>query len=241
MGRKQNLIQEIQIEDLCITVEWKPIKNMYLRILPHDGSIHISAPLQIPHDTIIAFAQDRIPWIRKKKQELADNFQEQKHFIHYQTGETHYLWGQPLYLNVITTDARPHVELYQNSIHVYVHPENTFNQREKLLTEWYRKQLKEMIPQIFAHWEPIMGVAAREVHIKAMKTRWGTCNTAQKRIWLNLHLARKPLECVEYVIVHELCHLIEASHNKRFYHYMDLFLPDWKDRKKRLNQQFTSM
>lgn len=235
MRRKSKSIQEIQIEEFCITVERKPIKNMYLRILPHDGSIHISAPLQMPEDTIIAFAQDRISWIRNKKRKLAETPQEQKHSRQYQTGETHYLWGQPLYLNVITTDARPHVELYQNSIHMHVHPDNTLEQRKKLLMEWYRRQLKEMIPQIFAHWEPIMGVAAREVHIKAMKTRWGTCNTAEKRIWLNLYLTQKPLKCVEYVIVHELCHLIEPSHNKRFYYYMDYFLPDWKDRKQHLN------
>lgn len=236
MKKDTNQIQVIQIEEFSIIVERKPIKNMYLRILPHDGSIHISAPQKIPEETIIAFARDRISWIRNKKQIITDSPQKQKISRQYQTGETHYLWGQPLYLNIITTDARPHVELYRNSIHMHVHPDNTWDQRKKLLTEWYRSQLKEMIPQIFAHWEPIMGVSAREVHIKIMRTRWGTCNTTKKRIWLNLSLAQKPLECVEYVIVHELCHLIEPNHNKQFYRYMDYFLPDWKSRKKLLNQ-----
>lgn len=236
MKKESDQIQVIQVEEFSIIVERKPIKNMYLRILPQDGSIHISAPQNIPEETILAFAQDRVPWIRNKKQTLTNTSHRQKRSEEYQTGETHYLWGQPLYLNIITTNARPHVELYQNSIHMHVHPDNTREQRKKLLTEWYRNQLKEMIPQIFAHWEPIMGVSAGEVHIKIMKTRWGTCNTIQKRIWLNLFLAQKPLECVEYVIVHELCHLIEPNHSKQFYHYMDYFLPDWKSRKKLLNQ-----
>ena len=236
MKKDSNQIQFIQIEEFSIIVERKPIQNMYLRILPHDGSIHISAPQQIPEETILSFAQDRLPWIRNKKQFLEDTLQKHTLPNQYQTGETHYLWGQPLYLDVITTDARPHVDLYQNSIYMYVHSGNTLEQRRKLLTEWYRSQLRDMIPQIFAHWEPIMGVSAREVHIRSMKTRWGTCNTIQKRIWLNLSLAQKPLECVEYVIVHELCHLIEPNHSRQFYHYMNCFLPDWKLRKQLLNQ-----
>lgn len=236
MKKYPNQIQEIQIEEFSIILERKPIKNMYLRILPNDGSIHISAPQKMPEETIIAFARDRVPWIRNKKKIMADTPQKKKLSRQYQTGETHYLWGKPLYMNIITTNARPHVELYQNSIHMFVHPDNTLEQRKKLLIEWYRKQLKDMVPQIFAHWESIMGVSAKEVHIKIMKTRWGTCNTVKKRIWLNLYLALKPLECVEYVIVHELCHLIEPSHNERFYQCMDYFLPDWKSRKKRLNQ-----
>lgn len=230
-------ITSITIEEFTITVERKPIKNMYLRIRPEDGSICISAPLDMPEDTVLSFAKDRLPWIRSKKRNLEKMSQKPKSSARrYLTGETHYLWGKPLYLNVITTNVRPGAELYANNIHLYVHPESTAEQRRKLLHEWYRQQLKDMIPQIFAHWEPIMGVHAREVHIKTMKTRWGTCNVAEKRIWLNLHLAKKPLTCVEYVIVHELCHLIVPNHSKRFYQYMDIFMPDWKKRKEILNQ-----
>ncbi|MDY2628101.1 MAG: SprT family zinc-dependent metalloprotease [Lachnospiraceae bacterium] len=237
MINEPNQTDRIIIEEFTIFIERKPIKNMYLRILPEDGSIHISAPLDMPEETILSFARDRLSWIRNKKKKLADTSLRQKASARrYLTGETHYLWGKPLYLDVITTNVRPGVELYQNIIQLYVHPENTPEQRKKLLQEWYRQQLKDMIPQIFAHWEPIMGVHAREVHIKTMKTRWGTCNTTDKRIWLNLYLSQKPLKCVEYVIVHELCHLIVPNHSKRFYYYMDLFMPDWKERKNILNQ-----
>lgn len=237
MINEPNQTDRIIIEEFTIFIERKPIKNMYLRILPEDGSIHISAPLDMPEETILSFARDRLSWIRNKKKKLADTSLRQKASARrYLTGETHYLWGKPLYLDVITTNVRPGVELYQNIIQLYVHPENTPEQRKKLLQEWYRQQLKDMIPQIFAHWEPIMGVHAREVHIKAMKTRWGTCNTTDKRIWLNLYLSQKPLKCVEYVILHELCHLIVPNHSKRFYYYMDLFMPDWKERKNILNQ-----
>ena len=237
MKKETCLTTEITIEEFTIIVERKSIKNMYLRILPQDGSIHISTPLDMPEETIKTFAEERISWIRNKKRKLAGTSLRQNTPVRrYLTGETHYLWGQPLYLNVITTNVRPNVELYTNIIHLYVHPESTSEQRKNMLMEWYRQQLKDMIPQIFAHWEPIMGVHAKEIHIKIMKTRWGTCNTAEQRIWLNLHLAQKPLECVEYVIVHELCHLIVPNHSKRFYSYMDTFMPDWKNRKNLLNQ-----
>lgn len=237
MKNEPNRTDRIFIEEFTIFIEWKPIKHMYLRILPGDGSIHISAPLDMPEETVVSFARERLPWIRSKKKYLAGtSLKPEDSARHYMTGETHYLWGQPLYLDVITTNVHPGVELYQNIIQLYVHPENTAEQRKKLLQEWYRQQLKDMIPQIFAHWEPIMGVHAEEVHIKSMKTRWGTCNPADRRIWLNLYLSRKPLKCVEYVIVHELCHLIVPNHSKRFYYYMDRFMPDWKKRKEILNQ-----
>ena len=237
MQNESSQINEITIEEFTILIERKPIKNMYLRILPDDGSIRISAPLDMPEETVAAFAQSRITWIRNKKKKMPGTSLKQKVTARrYLTGETHYLWGHPLFLDVITTNAKPNVEIYAHCIQLYIHPESTLEQRKKLITGWYRLQLKDMIPQIFSHWEPIMGVHAREVHVKAMKTRWGTCNTDEQRIWLNLYLAQKPLKCVEYVIVHELCHLIVPNHSKRFYYYMDLFLPDWKKRKELLNQ-----
>lgn len=237
MQKQTDQIKEITVEEFTICIERKSIKNMYLRIIPPDGSIHVSIPTDMPEETVIAFIKERIPWIRTKKANLTQSLLEQKvSGRNYLTGETHYLWGKPLYLDVITTNSRPGVQLYANSIQLYIYPESTIQQRKSLLSKWYRRQLSDMIPQIFEHWESIMGVHAHEIHIKIMKTRWGTCNIKAKRIWLNLYLAQTPLECVEYVIVHELCHLIEPGHNQRFYHYMDVFMPDWKIRKKHLNQ-----
>ncbi|MDO5409392.1 MAG: SprT family zinc-dependent metalloprotease [Lachnospiraceae bacterium] len=226
----------IQVAEFSILLRRKPIKNVYLRILPNDGSIQISAPLDMSDEAAAAFAQSHLTWIRQKTKELNLSYTHFSPPQNYITGETHYVWGHPMYLDVITTNIHPYVELYQTNIHMYVHPNSSIKQRKALLFNWYRSQLKAIVPQILSHWEPVMNVHCCEFHIKIMKTRWGTCNTSAGRIWINLYLAQKPLECLEYVIVHELCHLIEPSHSKRFYHYLELFLPDWKARKTKLNQ-----
>lgn len=228
--------EQIHVEEFHILVERKSIKNMYLRILPSDNSIRISAPEDISREEILDFAHSHLDWIRSKYHRPDPSSFPHSAPLRYVTGETVYIWGQPLMLEAITSNAHPHVELDQNCLQLFLRPDNSLQQRKKLLLDWYRTQLRTLVSQILAHWEPIMQVQSREFHIKIMKTRWGTCNVREKRIWINLYLVQKPLECVEYVVVHELCHLIEPSHSKRFYYYMDRFLPDWKEKKKRLNE-----
>ena len=130
---------------------------------------------------------------------------------------------------------RNNVEIKGNKLILTVREFSTTQQREKIMTEWYRKQLKEKLPELVEKWEEIIGVKAETVRVKNMLTRWGTCNTKDKRIWINLQLAKKPIECLEYVIVHELVHLLEKSHNSVFVDYMDKFLPDWRVTKDLLN------
>jgi predicted metal-dependent hydrolase len=135
----------------------------------------------------------------------------------------------------IRHNNRNNVEIKGNKLILTVREFSTTQQREKIMTEWYRKQLKEKLPELVEKWEEIIGVKAETVRVKNMLTRWGTCNTKDKRIWINLQLAKKPIECLEYVIVHELVHLLEKSHNSVFVDYMDKFLPDWRVTKDLLN------
>ena len=152
------------------------------------------------------------------------------------SGESHYFLGKRYRLRVINSIGTPTVQLHDTStIHVYVRPEMNAEMRELLLRRWYRERLRELIPPLLQKWQKILGVEAVEYRVKRMKTRWGTCNSAARRIWLNLELTKKPVQCLEYVIVHELAHLIERHHNERFISIMDQHLPQWRLHRKELN------
>lgn len=229
---KKLYTQKLVINDIEIEVSKKKIKNMHLSVLPPDGKVRISAPLYIKDEIIKNFAVSKIGWIKKQisKFENLPKQSERK----YVSGETQYVWGRryELEINHISINK---VELKGSKMILSVHEECTIQQKEKVITEWYRKQLKEMLPAMVNKWENIIGVQVDSVRVKNMKTRWGSCNTKHKRIWINLQLAKKPIECLEYVVVHELVHLLERSHNSVFVKYMYKYLPNWRDRKNLLN------
>lgn len=222
----------IVVSDINIEVQKKNIKNIHLSVLPPDGKVRISVPLSAKEETIRLFAISKIGWIKKQ----IDKFQNQQRQTEreYVSGESHYVWGRR-YRMEIRHNNRNNVEIKGNKLILTVREFSTTQQREKIMTEWYRKQLKEKLPELVEKWEEIIGVKAETVRVKNMLTRWGTCNTKDKRIWINLQLAKKPIECLEYVIVHELVHLLEKSHNSVFVDYMDKFLPDWRVTKDLLN------
>lgn len=208
---------------------------MNLRVKP-SGQVRISCPVQTRDETIRQFANSKMSWIKKH----LSNFQKKRPV--YQpacvSGEIHQFFGRPFSLQVREKNEKPGVRIIQpDRLCLSVRPGADAQKRKKVLKEWYRSNLKREIELLIRRWEPVMSVKVHDFGVKQMKTRWGTCNIRAKRIWLNLELAKMDPELLEYVVVHEMVHLLERLHNKRFHGYMTRFLPDWKSRKKRLNSQ----
>lgn len=224
----------ILINDIQIEVIKKKVKNLNLSVYPPDGKVKVTAPYRMNEETIRNIISSKLPWIRKQQNKISKiKWQPEKEYV---SGETHYFGGKGYILDVIHTNKKQKVELKNNIIELYVHEDSTTEQRKKVMTEWYRGELKKQIPDLIVKWESNMGVKVNTWGVKSMKTRWGTCNPKFKRIWINLELAQKDPRCLEYIIVHEMVHLLERHHNKRFYDYMSLFLPEWKDIKTELNK-----
>ncbi|NLX61864.1 MAG: M48 family metallopeptidase [Tissierellia bacterium] len=228
-------MEKIIINNIEIELTKKNIKNLHLSVHPPDGRVKISAPQYMDTDTIRLFAISKLSWIRKQQKKFIN--QERQPEREYVSGESHYFLGQRYLLNVIYTNKRKQgVEIRNKKyIDLYVRENTPKHLRERVMTEWYRRELKKLIPPIIAKWEPIIGVEVNEFGVKKMKTRWGSCNPKAKRIWLNLELVKKSPTCIEYVVVHEMVHLLEKSHNERFIAYMDKFLPNWRAIKAELN------
>lgn len=221
-------IQAFDYRDVRIQVHRKKIKRMYLRIQPSTGIVRISCPLRTTQQQLQHFAQLHYAWIHHTKNTLQSlNCCNTSDFSN---GSAHFYRGQR-YLLHTTPSKKTSVLRHQTAIEIASPtPEcNTSNQR--LLEQWYRSELKHPLPSLIQHWEPIIGRQVRQWRIKKMKTRWGTCNPSAQRIWLNAELAKTPFQCWEYVLVHEMVHLLERSHNAVFQGYMDRFLPDWRNAK----------
>lgn len=223
------MTNKIKVSDIEIEIKRKNIKNMYLKVSGNDGKVYITAPLKMKDEAIIKFATSKIDWIEKQKRRFERT--GIRNLSEYVDDEIHYVWGKPYTLK-INYGFKTGVEITDNILRLTVGYDSTLQQRKKLLMEWYRGQLKARLPFYFNKWESIIGVKARAVTIRDMKSRWGSCNTRDKRISINLQLAKKPEICLEYVVVHELVHLLEPSHNAVFKGYMDRFLPDWREIKK---------
>lgn len=216
----------MKIEELEIEVVKKNIKNLYLRVYPPDGRVRLVCPRQLDEPTIRQFAVTKIDWIRNKQAQFLS--QPRKFDPQYVSGESIYYKGDRFLLNVIYHSAAPKVVIDRPKINLYVRYGSIREQREQALTNWYRQQLKAELPGAIAKWEKIIGVNVRNWGVKKMKTRWGTCNIQARRIWLNLELIKQPQHCLEYVVVHELVHLLERTHNDRFKAYMNQFMPHWE-------------
>ena len=228
-------MEEIILCGIAMSVIKKRIKNMYIRVLPPDGKVQITVPYTVSDDLIRRFAISKIQWIKKQKKSFEGQPRLTKR--QYITGESIYFWGRRYRLDVQYSDAGSHVLPAGEKLVLEVRKESTPKQREHVVNDWYRAQMKQAVPKILKKCEYIVGVNASEWRIKNMRTKWGTCNIEKKRIWLNLQLVKKTPECLEYVIIHELVHLLERNHNDRFFGYMDSFCPDWRIRKAELNQQ----
>lgn len=227
-------MEELKIADVQIEIVKKNIKNLHLSVHPPYGRVRIAAPKTMSDEAIRVFAICKLSWIKKQRLKFQNqDRQSEREFV---SGESHYFLGRRYLLNVIYTSKKQRVELIKNNqIDLYVRENSTTEQREKVMSEWYRSFLKEQIPVIISKWEKEIGVKVNSWGVKLMKTKWGTCNIEAKRIWLNLELAKKSPRCLEYIIVHEMIHLLERNHNDRFHAHMDMFMPNWKEIKAELN------
>ena len=213
----------------------KRIRHLYIRVGPPDGRVRVSAPLYIDEASVRQAVAKRMSWIRRQQEKHRRRGRETE--LRLVSGERHYVEGSSVSLNVTTYDGPPSVYLLgESTLEMRVRPGADLRQRSELLTRWYRHRLGSRVPAIIAAWEPVMEVQVAEWRIRRMKTRWGTCNCRARRIWLNLELAKKPIRCLEYVIVHEMAHLIEPSHNRRFWGILDRFMPNWRSYREELNQ-----
>lgn len=225
----------LQLGSIEASVVRKPIKNLHLSILPPDGRVRITSPENMKDDAIRTLIAMRLPWIKKQQNKFAGQQRQTKRdFI---TGESHYFLGKRLKLELVYKDEAPIVCLKgKNKIILQVRPKSSKIKRNEVMTEWYRQQLYPVIETLITKWQKRMGVDAKHWAIKQMRTRWGTCNHKRARILFNLELAKKPIACVEYVVVHELAHLIEKKHNERFVALMTKNLPRWRSTKEELNR-----
>jgi predicted metal-dependent hydrolase len=197
--------------------------------------VRVAVPLLIDDEAVRLAVISKLAWI--KRQQALFQGQDRQSAREYVSRESHYYWGDRYLLNVIYHDAPPQVVIRnRNTLDLFVREGGDTTQRERVLLAWYRQQLKAAIPPIITRWEPIMGTDVVEWRVKRMKTKWGTCTIEARRIWLNLELVKKPPQCLEYIIVHEMVHLLERHHNERFVAYMDEFMPQWRLLRDELNQ-----
>jgi len=225
----------ITVSDLVIEVDRKGIKNLHLSVNPPDGRVRIATPIHIDDEAVRLFAVSKLPWIRKQQRKFENQpRQSEREFV---SGESHYFNGERYLLNVIYRKGNAKVVIRNKTyMDLYVRENSNQEQHRRVVTEWYRKQLKTKIPDLIDKWQETIGVTLKGWGVRQMKTRWGTCNIEERRIWLNLELAKKPDLCLEYVIVHELVHLLERKHNDRFVELMDEFMPNWRLYRDELNQ-----
>lgn len=228
-------MRQITVSNITIDVVRKDIKNLHLAVYPPTGRVRIATPLKIDDEAVRLFAISKLSWIKKHRQSFAKQRRETKR--EYVSGESHYFEGHRYLLNVIYRNATPKVVIRNKTyLDLYVRPNSSTAQRERVMTEWYRGRLKNKIPTLIEKWQRLIGVQVDDWKVKRMKTKWGTCKAELKQIWLNLELAKKPTSCLEYIIVHELVHLLERHHNDRFIALMDKFMPQWRFHQAELNQ-----
>ncbi len=223
----------IQLNDIVVDVTQKKIKNIHLSVYP-SGEVKLSAPLHMNQDTIRVFLISKLSWIKQKQKKFAAQQRETPRDCI--NRESHYLWGKRYLLRVVEQDERPKISLGHSEIILTVRPKTSTAQKQAIMDEWLREELKKALPPLIAKWEPVMGVTVKKFFVQKMKTRWGSCNYTKANVRFNSELAKKPIECLEYVVVHELVHLLEPSHNARFHRLMTQFLPHWKLIKDELNR-----
>ncbi len=226
MERKTRIkTDRIFVAGIEIEVQRKKIKNMHLTVRPPDGRVRITVPLHTKDEAICCFAASKSEWIRRHADRLRSCPRPPE--SSYVTGDSFDVWGQACPLEV-QGGRCSRVELIGDTLVLTIREGSTIEQRRRLIKEWYRRQLKESLPALMEKWGPVIGVRADSAGVRDMRTRWGTCNIRDKKIWLSLRLAKMPPRCLEYVVVHELIHLKEKGHNKTFYGYLDRYYPEWK-------------
>ena len=223
----------IEISGIPVAIQKKNIKNMHLYVKPPEGRVELSAPLNMSDESISLFVRTKLGWIRKQQEKFKT--QARQSAREYVSGETLYLWGEAYYLNVKFSGKGNSLVIEGGEATLTVRENSTAEQRVRWVNEWYREQLKVQVQKYLPKWEAITGLHPTSWQTKYMTTRWGTCNTKTGKVWLNLQLAKKPVECLEYVILHELLHLKVKNHGSEFVALMDEYMPYWREVRKKLN------
>lgn len=228
------MVSRIKLGDLVVDVVLKDIKNVHLSVYPPHGAVRISAPKWMSLDTIRLFAISRLAWIRQQQKKLRE--QERETPRDYVERESHYVWGKRYLLELREVDTAPSVEITHSRMILRVRPGTNEEKREAIVDDWYREQVKQAVPPLLAKWQQLIGVETSRFFVQRMKTKWGSCNHYTRAIRLNTELAKKPPECLEYIVVHELIHLREPTHNARFVALMDRYMPKWQMHRDMLNR-----
>jgi predicted metal-dependent hydrolase len=223
----------LTVAGINVDVVYKDIKNLHIGVYPPVGRVRVAAPKRLSEDQVRLALVKRLPWIKSQRDRLQRaERQSQREMV---AGESHYVWGGRYRLKLVERGGRPHVELDGERLVLYL-PEGTPPElRRDLLERWYRARLREAVPSVIARWEPAIGVRVPRWSIRRMKTKWGSCNRKTGHIWFNVELAKKHPDSLEYIVVHEMTHLLEDGHGPRFTKLMDGFMPDWRARRDQLN------
>lgn len=222
-----------QLGEIAVDVVLKDIKNIHLSVHPPAGKVRIAAPLRMDLDTIRVFAITKLAWIKSQQKKLRE--QERETPREYLDRESHYVWGKRYLLKLVEKEAAPSVELKHNKMILQLRPGASHEKKQEVLDAWYREQLKAAAPMLVTKWENALGVKAGRVFVQKMKTKWGSCNSRAGNIRLNTDLAKKPRACLEYIVAHELAHLLERHHNDRFTALMTAHMPQWRQYREMLN------
>ncbi len=225
----------IDVGGIAVEVVRKEIKNLHVGVYPPHGRVRVAAPSRLEDEAVRLAVVSRLGWIRRQRRAFEEqDRQSEREMV---SGESHYFQGRRYLLDVIAAGGPPAVRLAgPKKLELRVRPGSDRQVREQVLLRWYRRRLREQIPALLAKWEPRVGEAVTEVRIKRMKTLWGSCNAASRRIWLNLELAKKPPTCLEFILVHEMVHFFERRHNERFRELMDSLMPSWVHSRDVLNR-----
>ncbi len=229
-------MHQIVIDGIEMEVIQKPVKHLRLTVYPSEGQVKITAPFSANSETIRLFVTSKLAWIRKHQSQW--KHRDRGVISEYMTGENHYYAGQCYTLNLVDSpDGFEQIKLLNEStLELQVSPGSSVAVRERIMRAWYRQQMISHVRPLIPKWEAVIGVKVKEFRIKQMKTRWGSCNIKARRIWLSLELMKRSMCCLEYVLVHEMVHLLERYHNARFYALMDQFMPQWRSYRTLLNQ-----
>ena len=220
----------IVVSDIPVDVTRKPIKAIRLAVMPPDGRVRLSVPMQLSAADILAIITSRVTWIRNHQSVIRQRYSSE--LQNYQSGERHYFSGRPCVLKVQEHSGKHKIILNdEDEMIMHIRSGVATESRARLMQQWYKTQLNEMIAELLTRWCPVINKSIASWSVRQMKTRWGSCNITNRKITLNLELAKRPLECLEYVVVHELVHLHERYHNHHFRQLMDGYLPDWRERK----------
>jgi predicted metal-dependent hydrolase len=228
------MTKQIELGNIPVDVVLKDIKNVHLSVYPPTGKVRISAPSKMKLDTIRVYAISKLDWIKRQQKKIQE--QERETPREYVERESHLVWGRQYLLKLNVVKTKPTVEIKYGHLVLNIRARSSKSLKCDLLDNWYREQLKTASQPLIAKWETHVGVKLKHMFIQRMKTKWGSCNYERGTIRLNTDLARKPLQCLEYVVVHELIHLLEPTHNSRFKALMEKFMPQWKQYRDQLNR-----